>query len=178
MDEQEVISMTAAELEKQVGLSIYKLHLNAQEQPQLACAAGKLAATARYAAKTAKLAVEIARATAAKDIRTNPAKFGLEKVTEASVQEAITLHSDVRAAEVVRIDAEKEADMAAAIQTAFEHRRAALRVESDLFAKEYWSAITPEAGAANVVARADAEQRIRDIRTRHHANIEVDANDR
>ena len=136
------------ELRAKLVVDTNQLHLSAQEQPELMQLAGELAAEAKYAARKARLAAEIASATAAKDIRKNPATFGISKVTESSISEAVVLHPQVVKANTEAIEADKESDMAATIAVAFEHRKAVLRIEADLYANEYW-------GRANAVFPAN-----------------------
>jgi hypothetical protein len=137
-------------------VNINQLHLAAQDQPRLIQLACELEAEARHVAKKAKLALEVARAMANKAARSSGVKM-----TESMVEADITLNPLVRKASEEALDAEKEADMASAIATAYEHRRAVLRIEADLFANDYWSA-AGAAGAGMAGPTAAGRQQVED----------------
>ena len=137
MSEQDAL----AELRDSLPIDINRLHLDAREQPGLADKAGQLAAEAKATAKRAKLKLEISQAEANQSIRADPEAHGLAKVTESAVQSAVVLAKDVVLARRVLLAAERDADLAAAIANAFEHRRSMIKVEADLYANNYWGEV-------------------------------------
>ncbi len=148
-----------AKLKSSLPIDINSLHINAQEQPSLAADAGELAANLKAEAKRLRMKYEVAKATADKEIRNDPATYGLAKVTETCVASAVTLHPMVRTASDEMLEADKEADLAAVIQNAFEHRRSMLKIEADLYVNNYWGSPEGRSADMSTVAQVGNEQK-------------------
>lgn len=131
------------ELKGGLVVRIAALHQDAEGQAQLAFRAGELAAELKAEAKRARLALEQAEADADREVRGTPASFGLDKITESAVRNAVVSHTRVRAAEASAIEVEKDADLAQSLANAYEHRRSMLKLEVDLYLGNYYG--DPEA---------------------------------
>ena len=133
-------------LARKLPIDVNQLHLCCEHQPQLAHEAGELAAESKAQAKRMKVQLEEAKANASRDVRTSPGKFGMDKVTEAAVSAAISLHPDVTKSQQDSIEADLIADKAAALANAFEHRRSMLKIEAELYVHNYHGEIAVRGG--------------------------------
>ena len=126
------------------GLAIHTeaLHKDAERQPQLACDAAELAAEAKAAARRAKLELEETKATVQRAVRSSPERFGIDKVTEGAIAAAVTVSEEVMQAERTAVDRQEASDKIDAVATAFEHRRAMLKIEAELWLSNYWGDVT------------------------------------
>lgn len=87
----------------------------------------------------AKDALEFIRAETAKAIRNNPGRFGLDKVTEASLQETLTLHKGCRDMAEKVFQAKEDLDYCWVQINSLDQRRATLENLSKLYNGEYFS---------------------------------------
>jgi len=126
------------QLQSCLHINLHGLHEDAQGQPELAFRAGELAAELKAAAKRAKLNYEEVAASVEMEVRSGPEDFGLKKVTESTIASVVTKHPDVLSARKAQIEAERDADLAAALANAFEHRRSMLKSEVELYVNNYW----------------------------------------
>ena len=150
------------DLKAKLAIHLEGLHLDAQEQPKNACDAGELAAAAKAAAKRAKIELEETKATVQRDVRANPAMHGIDKPTEGAIAAAVTISKEVKAAERELIDLQELADMAESVANAYEHRKAMLKEEVNLWQNNYWGDISVKerqmAPVADTAQRAGFEQ--------------------
>jgi len=151
-----------SDLKSKLQIDINRLQFCCQEQPELASRAGELAAMAKSKAKRAKVVLEEAKANANKEIRDNPDGFGVPKVTEKAVESAVVLHPDVMKVAQDVIELELDADKAAVLANAFEHRRSMLKIEAELFVHNYWGSVEVKesqmAGPSSDIADATEEK--------------------
>jgi len=127
-----------ADLQSTLHIHLHGLHEDAQDQPDLASRAGELAAELKAAAKRAKLAVEELTAQIDLNVRAKPEVFGLSKITETTIASVVATRPQTKEAKQAQIAAEREADLAATLANAYEHRRSMLKIEVDLWMSNYW----------------------------------------
>ncbi len=96
-------------------------------------------ASARQDHELAKSRREVVEAELDRDIRLQPKKFDLEKVTEAAVAKAIVLHDRYQLANVEVIRAKYKVDMLEAAVHGLEHKKKGLEKMVDLFLSNYWA---------------------------------------
>lgn len=152
--------LNETELRNKLSIDINALHIDAQEQPQLAEAAGELAAEARAVAKRQHAAFDETKADTERDVRANPEQYGLAKTTENSIAAAVTTAQAVREARSEVIEADKVADIAAAIRDGYQHRKTMLDLEGRLYAANYWGEVRGD-GRAQDAGRQETEAAIR-----------------
>lgn len=100
--------------------------------------ATKLAkAKAKVAAK--KAALDLAEAESRRRIRKNPAKYGVPKLTDATLKAAATLHPHYQAALAEYNSARYKQDVYEAAVKALEHRKAALQDLVFLWGQSYFA---------------------------------------
>jgi DNA repair ATPase RecN len=96
-------------------------------------------ADAKRAAEQAKTAVDVVWATVETAVRETPAKYGIEKVTEAAVKAAVSTHRKYAAAIQAAIDAKHAVDILQAAVNTLDHRKRALENLVDLRLADYFS---------------------------------------
>ena len=96
-------------------------------------------AKAIRAVKDLKKELKLKAAHVGRDVRTNPAEFGLEKATEKAVEEVCLLDADYQDLQDQLIQAEYEEDLLGAFVDAIKDRRDQLRNEVILFGQMYFS---------------------------------------
>jgi hypothetical protein len=121
-------------------LDITKLDKHWLEQPMMFMRYAEAAALARSERDNAKEALEVTRAKVARKIRDNPEKFGMAKVTEASVNEAILLDPEVLKAGSAFNEARYNTDLLGAAVEAMDQRRRALEGLVQLHGQQYFAA--------------------------------------
>ncbi len=102
------------------------------QQPRLYRQYADKLADARKELEEAKAVCEIAEADIDKMVRSTPSEFGLEKVTEASVQGAVILSQRVQRAKTKVIDARHKVGVLEAAVSTLDHRKRALEKLVDL----------------------------------------------
>jgi len=108
---------------------------------------GEFAAELRRDAKIAKERLDYEKAGLQRDARMNPANYGITKVTEAAIEEAVLTNNVYRKVLAESIDSSYLADCANILQTAIEHRKSMVKDLVTLFVHEYYSSsqdMTPE----------------------------------
>ena len=108
-------------------------------QPALFMKYARNAARMRQELDRKKQELDIAKAEADKKIRMKPEKFGLEKITEAAVANAILTEQGYKDAYEVYLDAKYESDMASGAVAAFEQRKNALENMVKLNGQSYFA---------------------------------------
>jgi len=109
------------------------------EQPQLYFKWSAKLADAKLLTEEARNNFEVVKAESAREIRNNPAKFNLEKVTEGSVAEAVTNHPDVKRAQGELFDARHHQDVIAAMVIAIEQRKSMIQALVNLHGQNYFA---------------------------------------
>ena len=87
----------------------------------------------------AKQDLDIAKAEADKNIRDDPEKYGINKVTETAIANAVLIEKGYKKAYSSFLETKYEADMAQAAVNAFEHRKSALENLVRLFGQQYFA---------------------------------------
>lgn len=103
--------------------------------------AATLAAKLKAEMRRAKVALEEARASVALAVRKNPTANGLDKVTDKTVDAAVSVAILVKAAKQKVLVTEEAADYMSSIVSALEHRRSMLRGEIDLHNSNYFGEV-------------------------------------
>ena len=90
----------------------------------------------------AKQSLDIAKAEADQKIRSNPDKYGIEKITETVVANTILNEKYYKQAYTEFLDTKFESDMAQGAVNAFEHRKSALENLVRLYGQQYFAGPT------------------------------------
>ena len=109
-------------------------------QPQLYYRYAAKAADARRDFDAAKDELEVTKAEVDQSIRSDPAKFGLTKLTEATVASAVIIQEEYQKAQENVRQARHRHDVYQAAVSALDHRRKALEKLVDLLIANYFSA--------------------------------------
>jgi hypothetical protein len=125
-------------------INLYRLEKEAAGQAQLMRDWGQKWADAEKALKMLKNALKVARAEIAKAVRTNPANYGVNKLTEGSIEEVLTLNSILRKQENELVEAEYERDIIKAMVVAIHERGEMISNEVKLHGQQYWSKPTAD----------------------------------
>jgi len=125
--------------EKDIEIDESALDVEWLKQPSLMYTYSKNLARRRKELDEAKQNLDVAKAEADKEIRTNPTKFGLEKTTDAVVTNAILIHPDYKEAYTTYLEAKFEVDIAQSAVNAFEQRKAALENLVRLHGQQYFA---------------------------------------
>jgi len=131
--------MTKLDFESDIEIDETALDVEWLDQPRLMLRYCKHAADMRREVDLAKEALDVARAEADRAIRKSPSEYGIEKVTEASVQAAITTHKSYQEAVARHIEAKYEYEVALAAVRSFEQRKTALENLVRLHGASYFS---------------------------------------
>lgn len=137
-----------------------QLDLEWQRQPGLFHKYATQLADAKREFEQAKTATDVAAANADSIIRETPAKFGIEKVTEAAVKAAVVSHPGYARAVAKMHEARHAVDILQAAVTTLDHRKKALENLVDLRLADYFS--EPRArgnAAADMAARVERRTR-------------------
>lgn len=121
-------------------LEIDKDHLEeeCQRQPVLYEEVGLLASEARGDAREAKDHVEFVKARLRNDIRANPQSYGLDKVTEGTLDAAVIANVECQEAIRQANELSRVSDALGVLQTAAEQRKAMLRNMTELYVHQYY----------------------------------------
>lgn len=87
----------------------------------------------------AKEALELVRAELDKSIRTNPEKYGIEKITDKVVENTIPMQKDYKEASNNYIQAKFESDLAYSVVKAIDARKDALENLVRLYGQQYFA---------------------------------------
>ena len=109
------------------------------QQVKLYHAAAERLADARRDWEHAQAEAKIAAAEVGKEARDFPLKYGLEKVTEPGIKEAITLSKKSRDAELAAIEAQHAYDVCKAEVETLDHRKHALQNLVQLRLADYFA---------------------------------------
>ncbi len=123
------------------------LHREWESQPMLFMKWAEASVQAQFERDEAKSRLDVCRAKLDGEIRANPGNYGIEKITEAAIQSAITLHKDYSTANSNYINSVQSAKILDAAREAFDHKKKALEKITDLYISGYYSApnVNPKA---------------------------------
>ncbi len=126
-------------------------------QPRLYHEHAEKLADARTEWERNKSNLEVVEAELDKDIRLNPSKYELEKITEPVVEKTIALQSRHQKAKRATTDAKHKVDLIQAVVDALDHRKKALENLVQLRLANYFSEprVKGEAGRAMKEAEED-----------------------
>ena len=125
--------------EKDLFIDDSALDIEWLDQSMLFMKYAKNAAEVRKLFDETKQELDIVRAEIDKDIRENPDKYGLEKVTEGAIQSALLTSKKFQIANQKVLDAKFEIDMASSAVQAFNMRKEALENLVKLNGQSYFS---------------------------------------
>ena len=125
--------------EKDIVIDENALDIEWLDQPKLMLKYTRNSAKMRMLVDKAKQDLDIAKAEADKRIRKRPEKFGLEKITEAAVMNAILIEEGYQEAYALYLEAKYESDMASGAVIAFEQRKSALENMVRLYNGNYFA---------------------------------------
>jgi len=95
--------------------------------------------TAAFEYDKAKERLDVTKAELDMNIRKDPSSFGIEKVTEGSIQSTITSNLIYQEANNKLLEAKRDAKLLEVAKDSFEHRKKALEKLTDLFLSKYYS---------------------------------------
>ena len=127
------------DFEKDINIDEQALDVECLEQPRITLQYAKWVADMERKKDRAKERVEVVKAELDKDIRSNPSKYGLAKITEGAVQNTIILQPEYREAQVAYIEAKHESDIAKAAMRAVDTKKATLENLVKLFGLSYFA---------------------------------------
>lgn len=128
------------------------------EQPEKFFRVAEQAAEAKREVDRCKLALEVTEAELDNDIRANPAKYGISKVTENSLKAALKVTEAYQKAAEALSNAKYENDMLQSATSAWDQRKRMLENLVDLFGKQYFAGpVIPR----NIVDEMDKKRKIR-----------------
>jgi len=128
------------ELKKKLPIDIYNLEEECRNQPALHQEVSEAVADAKRRAKAAAKHVEFVKADFLIKIRREPEKYGLSKVTEASVDAVAVVQPAYQEAIKKMLDAEEYASALAGLEVSMMQRKSMLNDEVSLFLKSYYTA--------------------------------------
>jgi len=131
--------MNLNEAESVVAIDDGNLNKECHKLPRDYVRAAYRSAEAKKDVAEAKSELAVIEADMAKDIRAEPATYGIEKITESAINSAVITSRDYIKAKQVLQDAEYEADLAQAVVWALEHKKRALTLLVDLYGMAYFS---------------------------------------
>jgi hypothetical protein len=134
-------------------------------QPRLRFRYGQELADARRGLATAKAELEVSEAELDLAVRSDPGKYGLEKVTEAAVKSTVPTLKQYQKAKRAVIDAQYAVDVLDAAVSSIDHRKKALEDLVQLFMMDYYSKPKAPEGARErmeEVGKANVRRRGRD----------------
>ena len=128
-------------------------------QSALYAEVGEFAAELRRDAKVAKERLDYEKARLQKDVRTNPANYGISgKTTEGSIEEAVLIHADYRKALSDSIDASYIADCANVLTVAVEQRKSMIKDCVTLWVHEYYGLSQNLGAERKTIAKVSEEE--------------------
>jgi hypothetical protein len=131
--------MDKEEFEKDLEIDIENLDVEATLQPELYFKYSVLTKEARERYDLYKMKLSITEAELSKRARLKPKAFGITKVTEGSIKEAVTIHPEHRSAYKKMIKAKNESELLYRAQEAMEQRKRMLELLVQLHGREYFA---------------------------------------
>jgi chromosome segregation ATPase len=127
-----------------IDATMLDIHLNhleddASELPKFLFEAGTELANARRKTKEAKNALKVLEAELDRQVRADPEKYGLEKITEPGIKAVILDSDDYKVAQTAVLDAEHAEDLLDIMVKALGSKKDMIEVEARLHGQMYWS---------------------------------------
>lgn len=125
----------------------------------------KLQADLNHEVAELKASLAVVEADVGRKIRQNPDVYGIEKITEASVSEALAIHKDCRVARSKYRKAQYDHELAQAVVNALEHKKRSLTLLVELHGLGYFASPRLSAkGHAAVTEKAQKSSRMKSLR--------------
>jgi hypothetical protein len=118
---------------------VHALDLEFVRQPELYRRYAAKLADAKFQLDEAKSAQDVSEAEVSLDIRSNPARYGIEKVTEDGIKIRVLLHARVRESVAAVNTARHKVGMLEAMVRALEHRKTTLENLVVLKTQDYYA---------------------------------------
>jgi len=144
-------------LRQRLAIDPYNLEEECVGQPSLYAEVGELATESRSAAKKAKDTLDFTRADLSFKIRKEPAKYGVEKVTEASIESAIIIQQEYQKAAAAVIETQRVADAFGVLQDSVGQRKSMLKDLVSLFIYNYYMSRAEMGGEKRQVNEVEGE---------------------
>jgi len=140
-----------------VSIDPHQLDREWLEQPRMYFRYAAALGDARRELDEAKSSFDLVKAEMYLEVRSNPGKFGLEKVTEKSLEAVVLSQNEYGQAQNEVIQAKHKVDILGAAVTALDHRKKALENMVTLHMADYYS--KPRAKGESKEAVADMEKK-------------------
>jgi hypothetical protein len=111
---------------------------------------------AQFEKDKAKEKLELVKSLIDSDIRSNPAKYRLDKITETVVYGVVIQSDEYKAANEEFLQATRRARILSVGREAFDHRKKALEKLTDLYLSNYWA--EPRSGPPNQLKEASVQE--------------------
>lgn len=121
-----------------------------------------LAAEAKRDVQEAKAMLDVVGADLAKDIRTNPSKYGMDKVTETGIQGIVILQKKYKEAQSELFKSQHRAEMCNATVWALEHKKRALTLLVDLHGMGYFASVKVSPEGKEVIQKTTRRRSAQD----------------
>lgn len=144
-------------IESPAKIDLFRLEIECQDQDQSYKFIAQALAEAKKALAEEESQMEVVDAELGKDIRRNPAKYGLEKTTNDPVKEAITLTPEHRKQKQICIDRQYDVDLLTGYQRQMEHRKMGLEKAVEMMLAGFFSKPRPKETRLVVKRKTDNE---------------------
>jgi len=131
--------MKENEFKKDLAIDPENLDAEACIQPELYFKYAQLATEARKAQDEAKLNFDLAEVTLSQQVRTSPGNYGIRKITEGAITEAVKAQPEYEVAYQKFIQAKAEADILYKAQESLEQRKRMIELLVQLHSREYFA---------------------------------------
>lgn len=131
---------------------------------------GELVAQVKYASRIAKDTLDFTEARLKKEARANPGLFGIQKVTESALEEAVKTHDEYRSAQKEYGDLQYLADCATVLLTSAEQRKSMLKDSVSMAIHELYSTQHDLSQDQNQLVSAQAKVNEEDVMNIRRAN--------
>lgn len=108
-------------------------------QPQLYCDWAEQEAEAQYNRDKNKEKLDLIKAELDGEIRKNPSKYGIEKITESAISNAIIQDKKYQEANNIYLQSVQDARILGVAKTSFDMRNSSLKGLVSLFISGYWA---------------------------------------
>ena len=128
-----------SEFKKDIEIDIHSLDEQWVKQPQLYAKYAEQAVNASFDKDKLKEQLDLIEAELDTEIRSDPAKFGLDKVVEKAVANVILLQSKYQKASNAYFESVKRMKIFEVGRDSMDHKKRALEKLTDLFLSNYWA---------------------------------------
>lgn len=125
--------------EEDIEIDEEALDIACLDQPKLMLKYSRYAALKQKEADQLKEQLDVVKAGLDLDIRSNPTKYNLDKITEAAVTNTILLHREYSVVQKLYTEAKYEANLANKATVAFEQRKSMLETLTRLHGQQYFA---------------------------------------